>query len=89
MQYVSSRGEDRRANQRALIEMILGDLSPGPDPASGLGAGLGAGLEGGFGNKASFGSAFFNAEVLKLLSEARQKAQAKDGLGKARGTDPV
>jgi hypothetical protein len=89
MQYVSSRGEDRRANQRALIEMILGDLSPGPDPASGLGTGLGAGLEGGFGNKASFGSAFFNAEVLKLLSEARQKAQAKDGLGKSRGTDPV
>jgi hypothetical protein len=74
LHYVSSRGEDRRANQMALIEMILGDLTPGSDPALGLGAGLGGRL----GHKASFGSAFFNAEVLKLLSEARQNAKTKD-----------
>jgi hypothetical protein len=95
LQYVSSRSEDRRANQRALIEMILGDLSPASGPVSGQGAGLGTGLEGGFGNKASFGSAFFNAEVLKLLSEARAKAQAqaqaqaKGGPGKTMGPDSV
>jgi hypothetical protein len=77
LQYVSSRSEDRRANQRALIEMILGDLSPGSDPVSGQGTGLGTGLEGGFGNKASFGSAFFDAEVLKLLSEARARPKLR------------
>ena len=85
LQYVSSRGQENRALKQALVEMILGDLSPNVAAESGLAAGL----AGGAATKSNLAGGFFNAEMLKLLSESRQKEATRLGLAKAGETDPV
>jgi hypothetical protein len=85
LQYVSSKGQEHRALKQALVEMILGDLSPNAAAESGLAAGL----AGASSTKSNLAGGFFNAEMLKLLSESRQKEAAKLGLAKAGESDPV